>query len=126
MGDIKQVLIEKEVPTPEFNQRMTVELCENVHLHYRNLRLEFSSREFIELCTLLRQVDLVKVREFEYNPDKFKCLVHYNNLMPETEFDKRLQIEEQVGGGYHVHYRNLRIEVRDLKELGIESNTKTT
>lgn len=125
MGDIKQVLVEKEVPTPEFNERLVVELCENVHLHYRNLRLEFGKDEFFALIRALKRIDDNRVLDFEYGHDKFKCILS-EKLPPATEFDKRLQIEEQVGGGYHVHYRNLRLEIKDLSELGIKDDTKTS
>jgi hypothetical protein len=119
MGVIKQILVNKEVPTPEFNERLVIEMCENVHLHYRNLRLEFSKEEFYQLVSVFQRIDRNKILRFEYGEDKFELLTAQERLPEATEHDKRLQIEEQDGGGFHVHYRNLRIEVKDLSEVGI-------
>jgi len=33
-----------------FNNRFVVEVCEKVHLHYRNLRLNLDLHDFLELC----------------------------------------------------------------------------
>lgn len=124
MGVIKKILVEKEIPTPQFNQRLTVELCENVHLHYRNLRLEFSKEEFVELVKHLREINLDYVSVFPYSHATFEIVAATNQLPECTEHNRRLQIEEQENGTFHVHYRNLRIEVDSLSEVGIE--TKAT
>lgn len=121
MGVIKKILVEKEVPTPKLNQRLTVELCENVHLHYRNLRLEFPKKEFVQILKLLKELDPQYIEQFEFGEKKFECIVHTNELPAETEFNRRLQIEEQQDGSLHVHYRNLRLEVDSLEELSIEA-----
>lgn len=118
MGNIKEVLYSREVPKSMLNDRLTVELCENVHLHYRNLRLEFSKEEFLFLLKHLKSVDEKTVEEFEYGADKFQGLVQTFDLPESTEFDDRLQVEEQVEGHYHIHYRNLRVEAMNLRELG--------
>jgi len=119
VGTIKKILLNKEVPKPSLNKRVTVELCENVHLHYRNIRLEFKKEEFLILLKLLKTLDEKRIEEFEYGTDKFDYIIVENNILPEeTEFDKRLQIEEQAEGHFHVHYRNLRVEVDKLDELG--------
>ena len=118
MGNIKEVLYNREVPKSMLNDRLTVELCENVHLHYRNLRLEFSKEEFLFLLKHLKSVDEKIVEEFEYGDDKFQSLIQTFDLPESTEFDNRLQVESQVEGHYHVHYRNLRIETMNLRELG--------
>ena len=75
MGNIKEVLYSREVPKSMLNNRLTVELCENVHLHYRNLRLEFSKEEFLFLLKHLKSVDEKTIEEFEYGDDKFQSLV---------------------------------------------------
>ena len=54
MGNIKRILRKNKVSKPLLNNRFTVELCENVHLHYRNLRLEFPKDEFLHILRLLK------------------------------------------------------------------------
>lgn len=118
MGNTVSVLHEQKVPKSMLNNRLTVELCENVHLHYRNLRLEFSKEEFLFLLEHFKSLDEEEIKNFEYGDDKFQSLVQTFDLPETTEFDDRLQIEEQAEGHFHVHYRNLRIETPDLRELG--------
>ena len=55
MGKIYEVLsrfILQEGPD-HFARRLVIELCENIHIHYRNLRLEFSKKEFFQLCNCM-------------------------------------------------------------------------
>ena len=110
MGNVKKLIKEFVVRKPHLNKRFTIELCENVHLHYRNLRLEFSKNEFIQILKLLKTLDEDEIDSFKYGSDKFKSLIKVKTLPSETEWNDRLQIEEQEEGHYHIHYRNFRIE----------------
>ena len=95
------------------NERFTVELCENVHVHYRNLRLEFPKEEFLKILRVMKSLDEEEIENFEYGDDRpinIKSLFEGYILPKETEFNNRLILEEQVGGHYHLHYRNLRVE----------------
>lgn len=119
MGQIKKIIKTAVVPEPLFNTRLVVELCENVHVHYRNIRLEFDKNEFLILLDAFKQINADDVTQFKFGSDKYKNLVQ-KTLPPTTEFNARLQIEEQVEGHYHIHYRNLRIECNCLSEIGID------
>lgn len=113
MGKIKSIIFSCDIsnnPPPQ-NNRFTIELCENVHVHYRNLRLEFSPEEFIQLVRHFKSVDESKVEKFNYGEHQFEELVHDGKLPNKTKFNSRLQIEAQDPSGYHIHYRNLRIEL---------------
>jgi len=48
MGNVYNVLGKRDIndKTDYFATRLIVEDCENIHLHYRNLRIEFSDEEF--------------------------------------------------------------------------------
>lgn len=51
MGQTIRNLSTKEVAgNPIFNDRLVVEICEAVHLHYRNLRIILSMRDWVELA----------------------------------------------------------------------------
>lgn len=57
MGNVFKVLSTKKI-TPQpgyFADRLTIELCENIHLHYRNLRIEFSKGEFLEFADAIAE-----------------------------------------------------------------------
>lgn len=125
MGRIKHVLENRTVGEAILNRRFTVELCENVHLHYRNLRLEFPKEEFLTLLRHLKQLDESKIESFDYGHGKFQLIAEDQKLPEKTEFNHRVQIEEQVEGHYHVHFRNLRVELRDLADLGVRPPLRT-
>jgi hypothetical protein len=113
MGHIKNIIKKAKVDTPLLNNRFTVELCENVHIHYRNLRIEFPKDEFLLILKKLKSVSEEKVKNFVYGKDNFVSLIHSLDLPEETEFNDRFQLEEQVNGQVHVHYKNLRLELRE-------------
>ena len=118
MGRIARIIAKGEVGKPLHNTRACVELCENVHLHYRNLRLEFPKEEFLSLLSMLKGLDSEEIANFPYSPTSFKEAASIQ--LPETtEFDTRVAVEEQVEGHYHIHYRNLRIELGEMKSAPI-------
>ena len=117
MGEIKRVVIEREVPAPMFNDSLRVELCENVHIHYRNIRLEFGKEEFLLFREAMLRAIPEKVESFPYGQEHL--LLVTARLPEQCEFDKRMRVEEQVDGSFHVHYRNLRGEFRSLAEAGV-------
>ncbi len=113
MGTI-QKLIKQQTLTDDFlcNNRFAIELCENVHVHYRDIRLEFTPTEFCHILRLLKSVDENAVKSFNYGPEAFLTICHDTTLGPCTEHNNRYQIEEQAEGHFHTHYRNLRIETK--------------
>ena len=51
MGQVLKILALREIPDKcIFSKRFVVELCEKVHFHYRNLRLNLSLRDWLEIC----------------------------------------------------------------------------
>ena len=55
MGKIKKTLFTQELPSRELhNSRMFVDLSENIHIHFRELRLMFSVEEFFEFFSILK------------------------------------------------------------------------
>ncbi len=119
MGRIRRIFETRTLEEPILNQRFTVELCENVHLHYRNLRLEFPKEEFLRLLQHLKGLDEARIERFDYGHGRFETLIEDRGLPPVTEFNRRLQVEEQVEGHFHVHFRNLRVELRALGEFAV-------
>jgi len=112
MGHIKNIIKQAKVCKPLLNNRFTVELCENVHIHYRNLRMEFPKDEFLLILKKLKSINEEEVKQFVYGKDQFESMIHSLDLPEETEFNDRFQVEEQMNGQVHVHYKNLRLELR--------------
>lgn len=51
MGRVLKTLARTRLETPAvFDRRFVVEVCERVHVHYRNLRLQLSLPDFVEVC----------------------------------------------------------------------------
>lgn len=51
MGQTIKKLAEREIKEPAvFNNRFVVEVCEKVHVHYRNLRILMSLTDFISMA----------------------------------------------------------------------------
>lgn len=124
MGNIKRILHQQVVEHPPLNERFIVELAENVHVHLRNIRLEFSAAEFLLILRALKGISEEMVQDFDYRHGNY-LVIAKASLPPTTEFDDRLQIEEQRDGSCHVHYRNLRLEDKTPKVIAWGRNLKT-
>lgn len=54
MGEIERDLCRTELPDREpHSSRMFIDLCENIHIHHRDLRIVFSLDEFFEFANIL-------------------------------------------------------------------------
>ncbi len=130
MGEIKKVLVSNKLPDRELhNGRLFVDLSENVHIHFRELRTVYSVTEFFEYANIISRSSKYLKRYLLLHPG-YKEQQHFENEMvalgPEqqttplrkspkphksTYFDDRLQIElqgEKVIDEIHVHYRDYR------------------
>jgi len=133
MGEIRKVLVNIELPDRELhNSRLFVDLSENVHMHFRELRSVYSVSEFFEFADIISRSSKDLRRYLLWHPD-YREQKNFNNEMialgPEqqttplrkspkphksTYFDNRLQIElqgERVIDEIHIHYRDYRFVV---------------
>ena len=70
MGAIKKILINKELPERELhNSRMFVDLSENIHIHFREIRLMFGVEEFFEFFSILKEGASDITKYLRRNPD---------------------------------------------------------
>lgn len=120
MGDIKKIIYNSKAIKPILNNRLIIELCENVHLHYRNIRLEFTKEEFLKILMCFQNINPGEINKFQYSKENYKVLCSDYTLPETTEFDDRIQYEEQINGQYHFHYRNMRLEFKSTNELPVE------
>jgi hypothetical protein len=117
MGIIKKIIFSKKIEDNNINDdRFCIELCENVHFHYKDIRLEFDPKEFLHILKSIKKIKEKDILDFQYNNENFKEIVKIK-LDGQSVFENRYQMEEQINGFYHTHYRNLRIENKKIIKL---------
>ena len=131
MGRIKKVLNKTTLPDRELhNSRMFVDLGENVHIHFRELRQMFGVEEFFEYADIItRSAKFLKdhlaknpgYQEWESFSDGLIALGPEQQTTPLTKspqpnqskyFPNRLQIElqaQEVIDYIHIHFRDYRL-----------------
>lgn len=117
MGNVKNVAGESKLPKRQhYYSRIWADVCENIHIHYRNIRLEFSEKEFDEFC---RVVGMMQKKSMEFrkdyteSPDNKTISMRTKTSMPiESDYwTNRLRVEEEMDGSVHVHYRDVRLHM---------------
>jgi hypothetical protein len=117
VGNIKKLLacesIERRSVTPNM---IWTDLCENIHLHYRNIRLEFSEKEFAEFRAAInmlgRAVEMVSTeKDYREGDPNFLIQQMYNTPLSAHSdyFPNRVTLEVQKDDTVHFHYRDLRL-----------------
>ena len=144
MGLVKQELDRLELPDREaHNSRMFIDLCENIHIHYREFRIVFSLDEYLEFADILAR-STEDVRSYlAQNPDyregvypttimvaggaKQQRKLLENSPQPNrsayfaNDFAIELQ-DESVIDEIHVHWRDYRFAMpRDQFKLVADS-----
>ncbi|MCP4216746.1 MAG: hypothetical protein GY765_18995 [bacterium] len=131
MGAIKKILYNKELPDRELhNSRLFVDLSENIHIHFREIRLMFGVDEFFEFLQVVRDGARDISKYLRRNPGYKEMEVQDGILVgggaqrqiipldksPKPHeskyFANRLQIElqeESVIDAIHIHYRDYRL-----------------
>jgi hypothetical protein len=131
MGTIKKVLATTTLPDRELhNSRLFVDLSENTHIHFRELRTIYSAPEFFEYANIISKSARDLKNYLLWHPE-YREQEHFENTKialgveqqttplrkspkphKTTYFDNRLQIElqgEKVIDEIHIHYRDYRI-----------------
>ena len=119
MGDIARLLsIEKlnaRVITPD---RICADLCENIHLHYRDVRMEFSQDEWAGFRAAINMLGIA----LEQYQEIYDYREGNNDFLVQAFFDEpvdantkywpnRLSIELQSDNTIHFHYRDIRLHL---------------
>lgn len=131
MGSIKKILTNKDLPDRELhNSRMFADLSENIHIHFREIRLMFGVEEFFEFFEILKEGARDIKKYLRRNPGykeqevfdgilvgggaKRQIIPLQKSPQPHVSkyFPNRLQIElqeEKVIDAIHIHYRDYRL-----------------
>ena len=133
MGAIKQLLLSRDLPDRELHQsRLFVDLSENVHIHFREMRMMFAVGEFFEFFAILREGARDIRRYLRRNRDYREQEVFDGILVgggarrqvtplaksprphESRYFPNRLQVElqeEKVIDAIHIHFRDYRLSM---------------
>ncbi len=131
MGAIKKILSQRRLPDRELhNSRLFVDLSENVHIHFREIRLMFGVEEFFEFTDIIRESSKEVKKYLAKHPgykeqEVFDGLMVAGGIKRQTTplqkspkpheskyFPNRLQIElqeESVIDSIHIHFRDYRM-----------------
>lgn len=132
MGVIKKILHRSNMLGKPRHRDLFLDMEENIHIHYRDLRIELSRAEFEEIVnTFRKQSDelMAIIHEKNYqdgklsnaNQDDVRIWTE-SRLKSEVKYHpQRLSLEECTDG-YHLHYRNYKIlidpaEFRQIAQL---------
>ena len=81
MGTVKLILAETKLRDREkHNSRMFVDLCENIHIHYREYRFVFSLAEYFEFANIISK-STQDVRNYLYQNPAFEEQGYRTTLM---------------------------------------------
>ena len=112
------------------------DLCEDIHLHYRNLRIDFSEREWAEFVCAIRslykatEMAAAKYRYEEGDNDFLVNLTYNKELNRDSDYyPNRTLLEEQKDGSVHFHYRDIRLhwdreEFNAIADMFIQGSKK--
>ena len=108
------VMLEEERAMP-FS--LAVDLCEDIHLHYRDLRIDFSLKEWAVFVKFIIEMNQwIQTDHPDYNMTDPKYFAKNGLRIPTKSdfFPGRFQVEVQgppYEGIVHIHYNDLRLEV---------------
>jgi len=119
LGVIKKVLYQGKILDKPRHRNLFLDMEENIHIHYRDLRIELSRAEFEEIAAIfVKQAQELQAIILEKNYQDGK-LPNANQEDVRIWTESRLQQEvkyhpqrfalEECGDGYHLHYRNYKI-----------------
>ncbi len=117
MGKVKTLLYSVPLaePAPEmYATKRSIEAAESLHHHERNIRLEYSPREFAEMLAAMARAAKKGVPDL--SPNARTMYLDLSDIPAQPGMSpRRFEIEESTyptlpKTTIHIHYRNLRLE----------------
>jgi len=113
MGKIRDILSERRIGrTGMYADHARLELMENIHFHWRDLRIVMSPKDFLSLHKMVN--DAEKAFRNCGSPqtcDWFNVLAE-ENLEDAGYHNTRFGVEDEADGNIHTHYRDLRVHLK--------------
>jgi len=98
--------------------RLCIDICENIHIHHRDLRLEFSIPEWNNFAELIKLSDIELKHQIsngyvENESHDLRKQLKIDIQNKPDYFPDRIQIELQENGTIHLHYFDIRLEFNE-------------
>lgn len=132
MGVIKKTLYRSNILGKPRHRNLFLDMEENIHIHYRDLRIEMSRGEFEdfssvflkqskELQAIIHQKNYQDGKLPNANQDDVRIWTE-SRLKHDVKYHPQRFSLEECGDGYHFHYRNYKIlidsaEFRQIAQL---------
>lgn len=120
MGRVRNLLSSITIrdKADRYSDMYSIERCEDFHIHWRNLRLQFSKPEFQHFCESVRFAYEKWQGRGMPDPEPTKTLPEYyqknpNKIDPVHGINPdnfRIEDDDLNGEAVHVHYRSVRLE----------------
>ncbi|MDP2793784.1 MAG: phosphotransferase [Sulfurisoma sp.] len=119
MGVIKKTLFRGNILGKPRHRNLFLDMEENIHIHYRDLRIELSRGEFEDIASAFaKQASELQaiIEEKKYqdgklpnaNQDDVRIWTE-SRLKHEVKYHPQRFSLEECGDGYHFHYRNYKL-----------------
>ncbi len=119
MGVIYKMLARNEGLNKPKHRNLFVDMEENIHIHYRDLRIELSRKEFEDFASTFKTqsaelLEIIKERKYEDgvlpNTNTKSVTIWTDSRLPNPVkyHPQRLSLEE-CSDGYHLHLRNYKL-----------------
>lgn len=135
MGVIKKILFRSNILGKPRHHNLFLDMEENIHIHYRDLRIELSRGEFEEISSTFakQSTELQSIIEKKKYQDGKLANANQEDVRIWTEsrlqhgvkyHPQRFSLEE-CSDGYHFHYRNykLLIDKDEFRQIAHQFNT---
>jgi hypothetical protein len=116
MGNIKKLIADIVLPERQhYYGHLWVDICENLHIHLRNIRTEFSKLEWTEFVKFLQSAHnaVEDVKDYKENSG-FQLMLKSPlsaTYKDSTYYPNRFRVEDEHDGSVHIHYRDIRIHL---------------
>ncbi|MBS4096083.1 MAG: phosphotransferase [Sulfuricella sp.] len=132
MGVIKKTLFRGNILGKPRHRNLFLDMEENIHIHYRDLRIELSRGEFEDIVAAFskQSKELQAIIEEKHYQDGKLPNANQDDVRIWTESRLKHEVKyhpqrfslEECGDGYHFHYRNYKllidqVEFRQIAQL---------
>ena len=129
MGVIKKILYRGNILGEPRHRNFFLDMEENIHIHYRDLRIELSRGEFEDIVSAFvkQSAELMAIIEEKRYQDGKLANANQEDVRIWTESRLKHEVKyhparlslEECGDGYHFHYRNYKflIDPPEFRQL---------